>query len=41
MHVRRENIHIYISSLLKYKIHLYLRDSIEDHLYYATVKFKI
>jgi hypothetical protein len=37
MHVRREDMHIYISSLLKYKMHLHLHDS----LHYAIVKFKI
>jgi hypothetical protein len=37
----RDDIHICISSLLKYKIYLYLYDSIKRHLYYDTVKFKI
>jgi hypothetical protein len=37
MHVRREDMHIYISSLMKYKMHLHLDDS----LYYAIVKFKV
>jgi hypothetical protein len=41
MHLKRENIHIYVSSLLKYKMHLHLRDSIEGHLHYITVKFKV
>jgi hypothetical protein len=34
-------MHIYISSLLKYKMHLYLRDSVGEYLHYATVKFEV
>jgi hypothetical protein len=34
-------MHIYVSSLLKYKIHLYLYDFIGGHLYYATVEFEV
>jgi hypothetical protein len=41
MDVRRQDIHTYISSLLKYKMYLHLRDSVEGHLYYATVNFKV
>jgi hypothetical protein len=41
MHVRRENMHIYIFSLLKYKIYVHLHDSVEGYLYYATVKFQV
>jgi hypothetical protein len=41
IHMRRENIHIYVSSLLKYKIYLYLRNSVEEYLHYVTVKFKV
>jgi hypothetical protein len=43
MHVRREDMHIYVSSLLKCKmyLHLHLRDSVGGHLHYATVKFKV
>jgi hypothetical protein len=41
MHVRREDMHICVSSLLKYEMHLHLRDSIGGHLYYATVEFKV
>jgi hypothetical protein len=41
MHVRREDMYICVSSLLKYKIHLHLRDSVKVYLYYVTVKFKV
>jgi hypothetical protein len=41
MHVRREDMYIYVSSLLKCKMHLHLHDSVGRHLYYATVKFKV
>jgi hypothetical protein len=34
-------MYIYVSYLLKCKIHLYLHDSVKEHLHYATVKFKI
>jgi hypothetical protein len=34
-------MYIYVFSLLKYKIYLYLHESVEGHLYYATVKFKM
>jgi hypothetical protein len=34
-------MHIYVSSLLKYKMHLHLCDSVEVHLHYATVKFEV
>jgi hypothetical protein len=33
-------MHICVSSL-KCKMHLYLCDSVEGHLYYATVEFKV
>jgi hypothetical protein len=38
MHVRREDMHIYVSSLLKCKMHLH--DFVEGHLHYATVEFE-
>jgi hypothetical protein len=38
---RREDVHIYISSLLKCKMYLYLRVSIEEHLHCVTVEFKV
>jgi hypothetical protein len=43
MHVRRGDMHICVSSLLKCKmhLHLHLRDSIGGHLYYATVEFEV
>jgi hypothetical protein len=41
MYVRREDMYIYVSSLLKCKMHLYLRDSIGEYLYYATVEFEV
>jgi hypothetical protein len=41
MHVSRDDMYSCVSSLLKYKIHLHLRDFIEEHLHYATVKFKV
>jgi hypothetical protein len=34
-------MYIYVSFLLKYKIHLYLHGSVKEHLHYATVKYKI
>jgi hypothetical protein len=34
-------MYIYVSFLLKCKIHLYSHDSVKEHLHYATVKFKI
>jgi hypothetical protein len=39
MHVRREDMHICVSSLLKCKMHLH--DSVRGHLHYATVEFKV
>jgi hypothetical protein len=41
MHLIRDDMYMYVSSLLKYKMHLYLRDSVGGHLYYATVKFEV
>jgi hypothetical protein len=41
MHLIRDDMYIYVSSLLKYKMHLYLRDSVGGHLYYATVKLEV
>jgi hypothetical protein len=41
MHVRREDMHICVSSLLKCKMHLHSRDSVEAHLHYATVEFEV
>jgi hypothetical protein len=41
MHVRREDVHICVSSLLKYKIHLHLCVSVGEHLHYATAEFKV
>jgi hypothetical protein len=41
MHLKGENIHIYVSSLLKYKMHLHLRDSIEGHLHYITLQLSL
>jgi hypothetical protein len=41
MHMRRDDMHIYVSSLLKYKMYLYLCDSIRGYLHYATIKFKV
>jgi hypothetical protein len=41
MHVRREDVHICVFFLLKCKMHLYLRDSIREHLHYATAEFKM
>jgi hypothetical protein len=41
MHVRREDMHICVSSLLKCKMHLHSRDSVEGHLHYATVEFEV
>jgi hypothetical protein len=41
MHVRREDMHICVSSLLKCKMHLHLRDSLGGHLHYATVEFEV
>jgi hypothetical protein len=40
MCVRREDVHICVSSLLKCKIHSHLRVSVEEHLHYATVSLK-
>jgi hypothetical protein len=34
-------MHMYVSSLLKYKTHLQLRHSVAGHLHYATLKFKV
>jgi hypothetical protein len=34
-------MHIYVSSLLKCKMHLRLHDSVEGHLHYATDKFEV
>jgi hypothetical protein len=39
MHVRREDMHICVSSLLKCKMHLH--DSIGGHLHYATVESEV
>jgi hypothetical protein len=36
----REDVHIYVFSLLKYKMYLYLCVSVRGHLYYATIEFK-
>jgi hypothetical protein len=33
-------MHIYVSSLLEYKMQLHLCDSIKGYLYYAIIKFK-
>jgi hypothetical protein len=41
MCVRRDDMHIYVFSLLKYKIHLYLYNDVEGYLHYATVKFRM
>jgi hypothetical protein len=41
MHVSREDMHIHVSSLLKCKMHLHLRDSVGWHLHYATVEFEV
>jgi hypothetical protein len=38
MHVRTEDMHICVSSLLKCKIHLHLHDSVGGHLHYASVR---
>jgi hypothetical protein len=34
-------MHIYVSSLLKRKIYLYLCDSVGEHLHYDIVKFEV
>jgi hypothetical protein len=34
-------MHIYVSSLLKYKIYLYLYNSVREYLHYVTIEFKI
>jgi phenylpropionate dioxygenase-like ring-hydroxylating dioxygenase large terminal subunit len=34
-------MHIYVFSLLKYKIYLYLYNYVEEYLYYVTVKFRM
>jgi hypothetical protein len=39
--MRREDMHIYTSFLLKCKIYLHLCDSVRRYLHYVTVKFKI
>jgi hypothetical protein len=39
MHLRRKDMHICVSSLLKCKMHL--RDSVRGHLHYATVEFEV
>jgi hypothetical protein len=39
MYVRRDDIHIYVSSLLKCKMYLY--DFVEGHLHYAIIEFKV
>jgi hypothetical protein len=39
MHVRREDMYICVSSLVKYKMHLH--NSVGGHLHYAIVKFKM
>jgi hypothetical protein len=39
MHVRREDMHICVSSLVKYKMHLH--NSVGEHLHYAIIKFKM
>jgi hypothetical protein len=41
MHVRKDNVHICVSSLLKCKMHLHLPDFVKVHLYYTTIKFKM
>jgi hypothetical protein len=41
MYVRRQDMHIYVSSLLKCKMHLHLPESVEEHLHYATVEFEV
>jgi hypothetical protein len=41
MHIRREDMYIYVSSLLKCKMYLYLCDSIRGYLHYAIIKFKV
>jgi hypothetical protein len=34
-------MYIYVSSLLKCKIHLYLYDFVKGHLHYAIIEFKV
>jgi hypothetical protein len=41
MHVRREDMYICVSSLLKWKIYLHLYDSVGGHLHYAAVEFEV
>jgi hypothetical protein len=41
MHMRRGDRYICVSSLLKYKMHLYLHNSVGGHFHYATVEFKM
>jgi hypothetical protein len=41
MYVKREDMHIYTSPLLKYKIYLYLYNFVRGYLYYVIFKFKI
>jgi serine/threonine protein kinase len=41
MHVRIDDMYIYISSLLNYKMHLQLHVSVGEYLYCATVEFEV
>jgi hypothetical protein len=41
MHVKREDVHICISSLLNCKMHLQLHVSVEKYLHCAIVEFEV